>query len=140
MAEAAPTPLDMAQAECCEHAGRHHRDRKTDAEADDQREAEAELLELQAEQQHGDRGRAGDQAAGETEQHDLPGGDIAAGKALADVGGMRAGMGIALVAEIHVRMRMIGFVVMAMIMIVVMMTLMIMAAVVIVRMMVMVVI
>lgn len=51
----------MPDAERGEHAGRYQREIKADAEANHQHEADAQLLELHADQQHGDGRRAWDQ-------------------------------------------------------------------------------
>lgn len=50
----------------------------------------SELLELEAEQQHGDRCRAWDEPAGQAEQHNLAGRDAAPREATLDVAFMRA--------------------------------------------------
>lgn len=67
-----------------------------------QREAEAQLLQLNAEQQDGDRRRTRNQAIGRVKQDDLGRGHSVSSEALADVGGMVARMCVVLVAEIHV--------------------------------------
>ena len=100
--EPGPPRRDVLDAEGGQHPGRDHRDREADAEADDQREAEAELLELDAQEQDGDGGRARDQAAGQPEQHDLSSRHLTPGEASPDVLRMRPGMGVVLVAQVHV--------------------------------------
>ena len=74
----------------------HHGDRQSQAEGSHRRGPERELAELEADQQHGDRGRAGDQAAGDAEERDLARGDVAAvGRELAgDLLGVLALVGI----------------------------------------------
>jgi hypothetical protein len=79
----------------------YHGDDQSDAEAEHQHEAKAELLQLDAEQKNCEGRRARDQAAGETEQDDLRRRDGASREALADVGGMSAGVRVVLFAEIH---------------------------------------
>src|SRR3546814_5524360 len=62
---------------------------------------QGDFFHLQAEQQHGDRCRAGNQSASQTEQDDLAGGDIAIAEAFTDVVGMRSLMGILVRSEEH---------------------------------------
>ena len=49
VAEPSPAPFEVAHTQCRQDAGRYHGDCKADPEAQHQREAEAELLELYAE-------------------------------------------------------------------------------------------
>src|SRR5829696_6237413 len=74
----------------------HHGDRQTQAEGSDRRGSEGELAELEADQQHRDRSRAGDQPARDAEQRDLARGDVATiGRKLAgDLLGVLALVGI----------------------------------------------
>ena len=59
-----------------------------DAEAEYQNRTQRHLLDLQAEQQHGDGRRAGNQPAGQAEQDHLAGTDVAAGETTANVVGV----------------------------------------------------
>jgi hypothetical protein len=92
----------VLDAECCDDAGRHHGQRQADAETHDQHEPEAQLLELDAQEQHRDGSRTRDEPARQAEHDDLPRRHGSARKPPADVVGMGAGVGVILVAEVHV--------------------------------------
>ena len=65
------------------------------------------MLYLQADDENRDRGGAGHEAAGESEDHDLSGGDLAVREALLNIRRVRAGVGI-LVFEVVVVVMMVG--------------------------------
>ena len=92
-----PAPFGMAHAQRGDRPGGHQGQGQADAEADDQRGAERDLLQLEAQQQNGDGRRAGDQPAGQAEQQDLSGGDVPAGEAALDIAGMRPFMCVLIV-------------------------------------------
>ena len=101
-AEAGPARGDVLDAEGDQHPGPDHREGEPDAEADDWREAQAELLELDAQEQDRDGGWARDQAAGQAKQHDLSDRHLPPGEAAADILGMRPRVRVVLGAQIHV--------------------------------------
>ena len=84
----------MLDAEGGDRTDGHHRNRKSDAETEHQRGAKCELLELQAQQQDGDRGRAGDKPASKAEYDDLTRRHLLIGEAPANVISVRALMSV----------------------------------------------
>ncbi len=76
--EASKAATGCADGKCGDGADSDEGDRQADAEGKDGREAERELFDLEAQEQHGKGGRTGHKAAGEPEQDDLAGGDVLA--------------------------------------------------------------
>jgi hypothetical protein len=85
LAEAAEAPRRVLHAESRERTRSHHGERQPDAEAQNESRAQRHTLQLQTQQQHGDRRGTGDQPASEPEQHDLTGRDVAVAEAPANV-------------------------------------------------------
>ena len=90
-----------------------HRDCETKAETKHQGKPERKFLQLQADQQHGQRRRTRQEAARQSKEHNLPGGDRAIGEAFLYVAGMRPFMGVLVftIGQIHraMVMMMVGF-------------------------------
>ena len=99
-------------APCGQCSGGDHREGKPEAETNYQGEAQHKFLQLEADQQHGQRRRAGHQSAGKAEKYDLTGAHRAIGKPLRDIGRMCLFVGILVLAagQIHpaVRVMMVG--------------------------------
>ena len=88
LAETAPAPGNVLDAQGRQRPGKDHGQGQADTEAQDQRRAKRDFLQLQAQKQYGDRSRAGDQTAGQSEHDDLPGRHFAVGETVADVIGV----------------------------------------------------
>ena len=85
IAEAAKPLLRVADTPRGNGAHGDHRQSQTEAESTDESEAEDELFHLQADEQHGECGRAGEQAARQAEDDDLRRGDLPIHEALLNV-------------------------------------------------------
>lgn len=81
--------VDLAHAERRNRSNRHQRNGQPDREAQHQHGAQRELLQLKAQQEHGNRRRARNKPAGQAEQSDLPVGHVPVRETPADVIGMR---------------------------------------------------
>jgi hypothetical protein len=83
--------------------GRILHQRQTNAETQDQGGTECDLLQLQAEQQHGDGGRTGNQPASQPEDDDLTGGHFAVGEAAPNVVGVGQFMRVLVARRRHIQ-------------------------------------
>ena len=89
-AEAAEFSLGVLHAPGGEGAGEDHGQRQPEAERGHEGKAEGDFFELEADEQDREGRRAGQEAAGQAEEHDLGCGDGAAGETLRDLLGVRA--------------------------------------------------
>ena len=92
-----------------EHADGDHGEREAEAERGDDTETKREFLELQADDENRNRGGAGHEPAGQTENHNLSGGDLPIREALLDFFRMRAGVRILVLVAVMMVMTMVAF-------------------------------
>ena len=99
-----------------EHADGNHGECEPETERGDDAETEGEFFELQTDDENRNRGGARHESTGETENHNLSGGDLTVREALLDIRRVRSGVRILVLMAVMMVMAMVAFAVMMVVM------------------------